>query len=366
MGGQRTRGHVATGPRRPPGLLSAAYRLIFTGVLTKVDAERVHQLAGALIAAAGRVPPLRVAMSTLSGAHRGIGDGEGRVVLGRCPAGSLGLAAGFDKNATMVPGLAALGFTFIEVGTVTAHAQVGNDRPRLWRVPEQAALVNRMGFNNDGARQVAVRLRRLRRSGPGRRVVLGVNIGKSKVTPASEAVADYAFSARALAPYADYLVVNVSSPNTPGLRDLQQIDSLRPILQAVQRAAEEGSARHVPVLVKIAPDLADADVDAVAALARELRLAGVVAVNTTIDHNRGAGGMSGPPVRARGLQVVERLREQLDPGQVIIGVGGIGDPAHARAYLRAGADLVQAYAAFVYAGPTWPGQMNKALRTERT
>lgn len=372
----------ASSPPGAPGVVAAAYRSAFTRVLTRIDPERAHHLAATAIGLAGRLGPVRAAVSLLSGAsvnrralRAAAGDdikrrattGGGSVsrpapaLFGRTTGGPLGLAAGFDKNATMVAGLAALGFGFIEIGTVTARPQPGNERPRLWRVPERTALVNRMGFNNDGAAVVAERLRRLRRTAAGRRVVLGVNIGRSKLTPAADAVTDYAYSARMLARYADYLVVNVSSPNTPGLRDLQQISSLRPILTAVQQAADAGAARPVPVLVKIAPDLADDDVDAVADLARDLALDGVVAVNTTIDHDHGPGGMSGLPVRSRGLEVVARLRQRCDPGQVIIGVGGISSPADARAYLAAGADAVQAYTAFIYAGPTWAAWMNRSL-----
>ncbi len=227
---------------------------------------------------------------------------------------------------------------------------------------------NRMGFNNEGAAAVAGRLRRLRATPAGRRLVVGVNIGKTKVTAAEDAPADYATSAGLLAPYADYLVVNVSSPNTPGLRDLQSVAALRPILVAVRAAADDATgglgrsgAGPVPLLVKIAPDLSDDDVDAVADLALELGLAGVVAVNTTIAHDRGPGGLSGPPVLARGLEVVARLRGRLGPEAVVIGVGGVSEPADAAAYLAAGATLVQGYTGFVYRGPLWASRINRAL-----
>ena len=353
-----------------PGTVARLYRLLFTKVLRRVDAETAHHLAARVLKLFGEVPPLRWATSALvgtAGASRAAGTGgtagtsETPVLAGRVLPGRLGLAAGFDKNATMVRGLAALGFGFIEVGTVTAVEQPGNERPRLWRVPEQGGLVNRMGFNNDGATRVAARLQRLRRTAAGRRVVLGVNIGKSKVTPASQAVADYTRSARLLAPHADYLVVNVSSPNTPGLRDLQQVEALRPILQQVQQTADAAAARTVPMFVKIAPDLADRDIEDIANLSKELNLAGVIAVNTTVRHDHGAGGLSGEPVRQRGLQVVSLLRTRLAGEQLIIGVGGISSPAHAQAYLDAGADLLQAYSGFIYGGPTWPARMNRAL-----
>jgi dihydroorotate dehydrogenase len=191
--------------------------------------------------------------------------------------------------------------------------------------------------------------------------VVGANIGKSKVTPLADAVADYGTSAREVARWADYLVVNVSSPNTPGLRDLQAVDSLRPILSAVRRAADDAAGRAVPLFVKIAPDLSDDDVDAVADLVLELSLAGVVATNTTVDHDLGPGGLSGAPLRERSLAVVSRLRDRLGERATIIGVGGISTEADARAMIVAGADLLQAYSAFVYEGPAWPGRINRAL-----
>ena len=221
--------------------------------------------------------------------------------------------------------------------------------------------LNRMGFNNAGAEAAAERLRRLRSTRRGRSVVVGVNIGKSRVTPVDDAVGDYATSARLLARWADYLTVNVSSPNTPGLRDLQSVDALRPILTAVQREADAAAGRRVPVLVKVAPDLDDDDVAAVADLVTELSLAGVVATNTTIAHDHGPGGVSGRPLQARALEVVRLLRARLSPDALVIGVGGIDDVASARRMLDAGADLLQAYTAFVYQGPAWPGSVNRAL-----
>jgi len=280
-----------------------------------------------------------------------------------------GVAAGFDKNAVGVAGLTMLGFGFVEVGTVTAHPQPGNPQPRLWRVLDQRAIRNKMGFNNEGAAAVAARLRRLRATPAGRALVVGVNLGKTKVTPAADAAVDYATSAALLAPYADYLVVNVSSPNTPGLRDLQSVDALRPILVAVRAAADaapspRGPGRRVPLLVKIAPDLSDDDVDAIADLALELGLDGVVAVNTTIAHAYGEGGLSGPPLLGRGLDVVARLRTRLGPAPVIIGVGGISTPADAREYLAVGATLVQGYTGFIYRGPLWAQRINRALAAD--
>lgn len=333
------------------------YRLLFDVVLRRLDPERAHHLAFALIRVVAALPGVARAMRRRTGVAP-----VDVPYLGDVP-GRFGLAAGFDKNAVGVRGLAMLGFAFVEVGTVTARPQPGNEQPRLWRVVGQRALRNRMGFNNEGAEIVAARLRLVRAERWGGDVVIGVNIGKSKVTSPQDAHLDYAMSARLLAPYADYLVVNVSSPNTPGLRDLQSVDALRPVLEAVRDAADAVTPHHrtVPLLVKIAPDLADDDVDAVADLVTELDLAGVVAVNTTITHDLGPGGLSGPPVRDRGLAVVARLRGRLGPGRLIMGVGGVTDATDAVAYRRAGADVVQGYTGFVYEGPFWAARVNRGL-----
>lgn len=340
------------------------YRLLFDLVFRRMDPERAHEVAFRLIRVVAQVPLLRGAVHRL---FRASDDGAVEVWGRRFPS-RFGLAAGFDKNAVGVSGLTMLGFGFVEVGTVTAHAQPGNEPPRLWRVLEQRALRNRMGFNNEGSAAVADRLRHLRATPAGRRLVVGVNIGKTKVTPAEQAPADYATSAGRLAPYADYLVVNVSSPNTPGLRDLQSVEALRPILEATRVAADEATAAAghapVPLLVKIAPDLSDDDVDAVAELAAELGLDGIVAVNTTIGHDLGPGGLSGPPVLARGLDVVARLRNQLGPDAVIIGVGGITTPADAREYVAVGATLVQGYTGLIYEGPAYASRIARALASD--
>jgi dihydroorotate dehydrogenase len=289
--------------------------------------------------------------------------------------GPLGLAAGFDKNAVGIDALAAIGFSFVEVGTVTAQPQPGNPRPRLFRRPEDRAVVNRMGFNNDGAAVVARRLadRQRRRH---RDVVVGVNIGKTKAVPPEDAVADYETSTRLLAPQADYLVVNVSSPNTPGLRDLQAVEQLAPLLDAVRRAADGVTDKHLPLLVKIAPDLADKDVLAVGDLALSVGLDGIVATNTTVSREAlrssaarvaaaGAGGLSGAPLKARALEVLTLLKERVGPGLTLVSVGGIESADDARARLDAGATLLQAYTAFVYEGALWPARVQRALRDGR-
>lgn len=343
------------------------YGTVFRTVFARMDPEVAHERAFRLIATAGRVPLLRDVVQGALAPYLGQGaGGAGSVrVLGKVFPAPFGLAGGFDKDARAIRGLTMLGFGFIEIGTVTAHAQPGNDKPRMWRERALGGVRNRMGFNNAGAAAAADRLRELRRTPAGRAIVVGANIGKTKVTPVADAASDYAFSARLLAPYADYLVVNVSSPNTPGLRDLQATQALRPLLTAVREAADEATGaagvRRIPLLVKIAPDLAEQDVDAVADLVLDLGLDGVVAVNTTIAHDLGPGGLSGRPLLDKGLDVVAHLRARLGQGPTIIGVGGICDAADARAYLESGADLVQGYTGFVYQGPFWAARINRSL-----
>ena len=344
------------------------YRLLYRIVLRRVPAEAAHLAAFALIRVFGRVARVPGAAWLL---RRWLGprDPVLRVrALGLSFPGPVGLAAGFDKDARGTRGLAALGFGFVEVGTVTARAQPGNPRPRMFRLTADRALVNRMGFNNAGAAAAAARLARARGGPP-----VGVNIGKSRAAPDADAAADYAASARAVAAVAGYVVVNVSSPNTPGLRDLQAADRLRPLLVAVRSALDASSGgRRVPLLVKIAPDLADADVDAVADLALELGLDGIIATNTTVSRDglaspaaevaaAGAGGLSGPPLRARALEVLTRLHARAGDRLVLIAAGGIETPDDAWERLRAGATLVQAYTAFVYGGPLWPRRMHAGL-----
>jgi dihydroorotate dehydrogenase len=367
------------------------YDALFDRVLTRVDPERAHRLGFRAIRTAA---PVTRRLSKRTTADPAVDD---QVRAGRRPPltamglefpNALGLAAGFDKNAVGIDGLGALGFGFVEIGTVTAQPQPGNPKPRLFRLPEDHAIVNRMGFNNDGAEAVAARLerraarldRRDRRLAgrigqrPPQRPVLGVNIGKTKVVPEDDeqaVLADHARSARLLAPYADYLVVNVSSPNTPGLRSLQAVDRLAPLLEEVRRVAEEAAGRSVPLCVKIAPDLADDDVVAVGELARSLGLEGIIATNTTISREGlrtdpeqiaalGAGGLSGPVLRKRSLDVLRILRAH-DPRIAIVSVGGITTVDDARQRLRAGANLVQAYTGFVYGGPMWPRRIVAGL-----
>jgi dihydroorotate dehydrogenase len=340
------------------------YRLLYWLVLQRLPAEGVHRVSFALLRALVALPGIERLMHRLFAPRAP----ELRVrAFGRELPGPLGLAAGFDKDARGVRALLALGFGFVEIGTVTAEPQPGNPRPRLFRLPRDRALINRMGFNNEGSTAAADRLVR---RGPG---VVGANIGKTKRVAEADAIDDFTASARRLAPVADYMVVNVSSPNTPGLRDLQAVDKLRPLLVAVRTACDQASPmRRVPLLVKIAPDLADADVDAIADLALELGIDGIIATNTTIARTGlgtpddavaalGAGGLSGPPVQARALAVLRRLRARVGARVTLVAVGGIETADDAWQRIRAGATLVQAYTAFIYGGPTWPRRVQREL-----
>ena len=352
------------------------YRLLFDHALNRTDPERAHHAGFAAIRAAAPVTS-RLPQVT----------GDPVMAMGLRFAHPLGLAAGFDKNAVGIDALAALGFGHVEIGTVTGEPQPGNPSPRMFRLPADRAVINRMGFNNDGAEAVARRLNQRRRrldraadSGQGEHgsgsplagPVLGVNIGKTKVVTEEHAVADYEKSARLLAPYADYLVVNVSSPNTPGLRDLQAVDKLQPLLVAVRAQADRVTEARVPLLVKIAPDLSDEDVLGVADLAVALGLDGIIATNTTVSraglysHDAdlgaiGAGGLSGRPLTRRANEVMRALRSRVGDDLTLIGVGGISTPQDARERLGAGAQLLQAYTAFIYEGPLWPRTLVRGL-----
>lgn len=341
------------------------YALI-RAILFFFPAEGVHYFAFWCLRVAFRVPLLgAVLRSWLRPAAR-----LERSVLGLKFSSPVGLAAGFDKNAVGYNELGDLGFGFVEVGTVTGEGQTGNPKPRLFRVKRDRALINRMGFNNLGAEVLRARL-----TAP-RRTVVGVNIGKTKLVPEDEAVTDYVKSARLLGPLADYLVVNVSSPNTPGLRDLQAAEKLAPLLSAVKATLAEVCPKPPPLLVKIAPDLSDEQIDAVADLSLELGLSGIIATNTTIARSGlatpaadiaalGAGGLSGAPLKHRALAVLERLKARVGDRLVLISAGGIEYPNDVRERLAAGASLVQVYTAFVYEGPLLPCRLNAALARAR-
>ena len=332
-------------------MYAALRRALFT-----VPPERIHTLVFAALRAATATEPARRQLRRALAPHDPI---LASTVFGVSFPGPLGLAAGFDKDGLGLHTWGPLGFGYAEVGTVTAQAQPGNPQPRLFRLPADRGLLNRMGFNNHGAGQLALRLARHHPDVP-----IGVNIGKSKATPPERAVDDYRSSARLLGPLAAYLVVNVSSPNTPGLRDLQAVEALRPILTAV--LAETST----PVLVKIAPDLSDEDVDAVADLAVELGLAGIVATNTTISRaglrtpgvdTLGPGGISGPPVADRALAVLRRLRARVGTRLVLISVGGIETAEDAWQRITAGAALLQGYTGFVYGGGLWARDIHDGI-----
>ena len=340
------------------------YRLLFSLVFSRMDPERAHHLAFRVI----RVLPALGFGRLVERSTAPSRELEVRALGLRFPS-PFGVAAGFDKDALAVVGLGHLGFGHVEVGTITALPQPGNERPRLFRLVADRALVNRMGFNNGGADAAAGRISRLARRA--HRPVLGVNIGKSRVTPVDRATADYARSARVLAPHADYLVVNVSSPNTPGLRGLQELDALAPLLEAVRAAAA-----RTPLLVKIAPDLEDVEVVRICELAVRLGLDGLIATNTTVSRAGlvtppaevvaiGAGGLSGAPLAARSLAVLRLIREHVPASMCVISVGGVETAEDVQERLDAGATLVQGYTAFVYRGPLWARQVNRGLERLR-
>ena len=334
------------------------YEEVARRMLFQLDCEPAHELGVNAMTWLGKCTP---ACRLLEAAHR-LPSSLYRPVeaFGLEFPNAIGLAAGFDKNARAWPAAAALGFGHVEIGTVTALPQPGNPAPRMFRYPEEQALINRMGFNNDGAEAVAARL--AHQPGPGkRRIPLGVNLGKSKVAPLEEAVADYLKSFAALADHADYVVLNVSSPNTPGLRELQDVKPLRELLGAImganrERAAKKGGAL-LPVLLKIAPDLTYPQIDGVLEVITEFKLAGVIATNTTLERTGyfasvgQAGGLSGAPLRAHSTNIIGYISKMTHGRLPIIGVGGIMDEAGAGEKMDAGATLLQVYTGMIYRGP---------------
>lgn len=337
------------------------YPLLFRVVLSRFDPEFAHHAAMAVIRVLG-VPPF-------SWITRAIASPDPQLqvqALGLTFDSPFGVAAGFDKNAVGVRGLAALGFGHVEIGTITAIAQDGNPRPRLFRLVPDRAVINRMGFNNAGADAASRRLEKLRRRRP--KTVIGVNIGKSRVVDVADATSDYVASTKRLASFADYLAVNVSSPNTPGLRGLQAVETLAPLLRAVKAAAGP-----TPMLVKIAPDLPDDEITAIAQLAVAEGLDGIIAHNTTISREglktdaaiveaAGAGGLSGAPLRARSMEVLHVVRAAVPSDFCVISVGGVETATDVQERLDAGATLVQGYTAFLYRGPLWARQISRGLR----
>jgi dihydroorotate dehydrogenase len=338
------------------------YRILFRLVLRHIPPEAAHRVAERMLAILGRTPGFRSVLRAL------LGTTDPRLsvtAFGLTFPTPLGVAAGLDKNLTWFEELAALGFGFVEVGTVTALPQPGNPRPRLHRLVSERALINRMGFPNRGAAAAAERLRARDRSAPNTGTVVAVNVGRSRA--ATDVAEDYRRSVAQVAPWADMLVLNVSSPNTPGLRDLQAAEPLGDLIAAVREELTQLGSR-VPLLIKISPDLDDAELDAIARLALRLQLDGIVAVNTTTTRpglgtgtQELAGGLSGRPLKARSLEVLRRLRALTGDQLVLVSVGGVETWRDVLERIRAGATLVQAYTGFVYGGPLWPRRINRAL-----
>jgi dihydroorotate dehydrogenase len=344
------------------------YETFFRPALFRQDSERAHELGVDAMAWLARLAPLRRALEFV--AERGMAGARPVEAFGLKFPNAVGLAAGFDKNARAWPAAAALGFGHVEIGTVTALAQPGNPRPRMFRYPAEEAVINRMGFNNEGAEAVAARL--ATQPGPGRRrIPLGVNLGKSKVTEIDRATEDYLASFARLADFADYLVLNVSSPNTPNLRQLQDESKLRELLGGVTAANRARAAlpgkRRVPVLLKIAPDLSWAQIDAVLAVIADHGLDGIIATNTTLARPgvfagvKEAGGLSGAPLTRRSTEIVGYIARATHGRLPIIGVGGIVDTESAAAKLDAGATLVQLYSGMVYRGPFFAAEVARAV-----
>jgi dihydroorotate dehydrogenase len=323
-----------------------AYEQLFKPLLFLLDPETAHHLALNWL---GRASSSKLTLRALT--RRLAPPARPRTVFGVTFGNPIGLAAGFDKNGVALPAWAALGFGFVEIGTVTARPQSGNPRPRIFRYPAERALINRLGFNNDGADMVANRLRQLRESGRWPSIPVGINIGKSKLTPLEEAAADYLHSFRRLRNFADYVVLNVSSPNTPGLRSLQERESLSVLLRDI---ADENRTNK-PIVVKIAPDMSDEQLADVLATCDEFRVSAIIATNTTTDHSAlpsgrdQTGGLSGEPLRARSTSLIKSIATKTNIP--IIGCGGIFDAASAREKIAAGASLLQLYTGFVYRGP---------------
>lgn len=336
------------------GSAAMAYSALRPALFT-LDPERAHELALEAARLYGRLPA------------RPLG-GPAVTLMGLCFPNRVGLAAGFDKNAEAVDGLGKLGFGFIEVGTVTPRPQPGQSRPRLFRLPQSGALINRLGFPNHGAAVIARRLDRLRYRG-----IIGVNIGKNADTPIDRAVDDYILCLRAVCGAADYIAVNISSPNTASLRDLHRPERLEPLLTSL--SSERGAIsrelhRHIPIVLKISPDLDFDSLKEIANVAERVSLDGVIATNTTVhrEHSMLAdagvqqGGLSGAPLHRRSLKVVSTLRQLLGPAFPIIGLGGIDSPAKACAMRSAGADLVQIFTGLIYRGPSLVAECVRALR----
>ena len=339
------------------------YKIIIRPILFLFDPEAIHHFVFGLLSAVGKIPGAFPLMKALFGYRDPRLEKD---LFGIRFPNPVGLAAGFDKDAKLIDGLACFGFGFIEIGTLTPRPQPGNAKPRLFRLPKDRALINRMGFNNEGVEAAVARLKK-RNS----KVIIGGNIGKNKDTPNEKAFSDYMLCFEALYPHVDYFVVNVSSPNTPGLRELQDKEPLKRLLSHV-KGLSRSKEKVKPVLLKIAPDLSMVQLDDIVSIVRETKTDCVIATNTTIGREGllapqdkivsiGAGGLSGKPLARKSTEVIAYLRKQLGQGYPIIGVGGIMSPGDALEKLNAGADLVQLYTGFIYEGPGVVKRTNKKL-----
>jgi len=340
------------------------YSSLLRPLLFQIDPENVHHLSMTGLQIATATPVVRETMrAAFSYSHPGLE----REVFGLKFKNPLGLAAGFDKDAVLADRWKELGFGFVEVGTVTPLPQVGNPKKRLFRLPKDQAVINRMGFNNQGVKAMVRRLANAKRGD----VVLGANIGKNKVTPNEQAVSDYQICFEELHPYVDYFVVNVSSPNTPGLRSLQEKEPLTRLLSTLQDM-NQGKPKPRPLLLKIAPDLTDSQLDDIVEVAAATQLSGLIATNTTISRAglktsakeveaMGNGGLSGKPLTSRANEVIAYLHKQTEGKLPLVGVGGIMNGQDAKARLEAGASLIQSYTGFIYGGPAFAKEVLKEL-----
>ena len=333
------------------------YERFVRPLLFSLDAETAHHLAIGFLRGASHVDLALRALNSFQPAPKP------KTVFGVNFPNPIGLAAGLDKNGVALAALGALGFGFVEIGTVTAKAQPGNPKPRIFRFPEQQALINRLGFNNDGADIVAERLGKLRAAGRWPAVPVGINIGKSKSTPLEQATADYFYSFQLLREFADYIALNVSSPNTPGLRDLQGAAALSELLRTI---ASENRQNPKPVLVKIAPDLSPNDLEDLIAICEQNEVAGIIATNTTLDHSSilpardREGGLSGKPLREKSTALVRAITARSTIP--VVASGGVVDAESAREKFEAGAQLDQIYTGYIYRGPGLLREITKTLQ----
>ena len=346
--------------------MDCIYEKLVKPIFFKQDPEKIHELAIKAMHIIGSIAPLRAAMEKFNLVR----DEKPTEIFGVEFPNKIGLAAGFDKEALAWRAAAAFGFGHLEIGTISMHKQSGNPKPRIFRYPDESAIVNSCGFPNDGAETIAARLRKVC-SKKTKRIPLGINIGKSKVTPLEEAAKDYIFSYNALAEFADFFVINVSSPNTPELRKLQGAAYLPELLKAIKEADSERAAKFgipkIPILLKIAPDLSFREIDSILEIVSELKIDGMVATNTTItrpqnmDYMVKTGGLSGKPLFGKSLEIVSYICKKTEGAIPVIGVGGIHDTECAAKMLDAGASLVQIYSSFIFNGPFFARELAKSL-----